>query len=465
MRFARAQLTLVEHALCPLDRSLSLTPGSVHEAAYPYTDRNRNRRNARVQIGALEGLSAWDELYLWGLLAIALSQPDPKPDLLATPYYCLRNLRMVSPANSGGRQFESFRDALKRLAGIRYQNDALYDPVRGEHRAVSFGFLNYSLPLDQQSSRTWRFAWDPIFFELAQATGGALSFDLALYRRLDPASRRLYLFLKKIFWRRQSTGRLDLHHLAIDVLGFSATVETSHLKRKLLRCVQQLLDFNLLRLPPGAAKPKELFTKTAKGAYSLQLYRGEAFASSFAATFELPSIDSPLEEPLRSIGFDNPTIHKIIHQYPATLVEQWADITLAAIERHGTEFFTRSPQAYFVDNVKAAADQRRTPPDWWRELRKQELQQEREQDRRRWSVSAEKEATAAFDKYLRTEARETFERITLRLIADLRNAGQPEPQARDNAAHMARMHLWNRYRQEHPEIGRSGGFQHIGSCL
>ena len=64
------------------------------------------------------------------------------------------------------------------------QSDAFYDPIRGEHRAVSFGFLNYSLPLGEESSRAWRFAWDPIFFELAQATGGALSFDLTLYRQL-----------------------------------------------------------------------------------------------------------------------------------------------------------------------------------------------------------------------------------------------------------------------------------------
>lgn len=66
---------------------------------------------------------------------------------------------------------------------MRYQNDAFYDPVRGESRAVSFGLFNYSLPLDLGSSRAWRFAWDPIFFELALATGGALSFDLSLYPR------------------------------------------------------------------------------------------------------------------------------------------------------------------------------------------------------------------------------------------------------------------------------------------
>lgn len=103
---------------------------------------------------------------------------------------------------------------------MRYHNDAFYDPVRGEHRAVSFGFLNYSLPLAPHCSRAWRFGWAPIFFELAQAAGGALSFDLGLYRQLDAATRRLYLYLKKIFWRREITGTIDLRHLAVDVLGF-----------------------------------------------------------------------------------------------------------------------------------------------------------------------------------------------------------------------------------------------------
>ena len=211
-RFARAQLTLVEHALCPLSTSVSLKKNFTHETCCYFTDKHRNRCKARAQIGGLDGMSAYDEVYLWGLLAIALSQPEPKPDLMATPYYCLRQLGIISNNKVGSREFELFRAAVKRLAGMRYQNSAFYDPIRGEHRDISFGFLNYSLPLDPASSRMWRFAWDPIFFELTQATGGTLSFDLSLYREFDPATRRLYLYLKKIFWRYPYTGQIDLHH-------------------------------------------------------------------------------------------------------------------------------------------------------------------------------------------------------------------------------------------------------------
>jgi hypothetical protein len=50
---------------------------------------------------------------------------------------------------------------------------------------------------------------------------------------------------------------------------------------------------------------------------------------------------------------------------------------LAAKERFGDAFFKRSPQAYFVDNVKHAAAGTRTPPDWWHELRKAEQRRRR----------------------------------------------------------------------------------------
>ncbi|MGD0896628.1 MAG: hypothetical protein ABR915_02250 [Thermoguttaceae bacterium] len=41
-------------------------------------------------------------------------------------------------------------------------HDHFYDPIRGEHRDVGFGFFSYSLPLDPRSSRAWRFAWAPV---------------------------------------------------------------------------------------------------------------------------------------------------------------------------------------------------------------------------------------------------------------------------------------------------------------
>ena len=147
---------------------------------------------------------------------------------------------MIPRSGNGGKNYILFRNAINRLAAVTYRNDHFYDPVRGEHRDVGFGFLSYSLPLDPQSSRAWRFAWDPIFFEFCQATGGALRFDFKTYRSLDPACRRLYLLLKKIFWRNETSPEFDLRDLAVNIIGFSPTQETCKLKQKVVRCIDTL---------------------------------------------------------------------------------------------------------------------------------------------------------------------------------------------------------------------------------
>jgi len=61
-----AQLSLVEHSLCPLDVSASLVENLVHDAAYLYLDRNRHMRQAKARVIMPGGLSASDEFYLWG---------------------------------------------------------------------------------------------------------------------------------------------------------------------------------------------------------------------------------------------------------------------------------------------------------------------------------------------------------------------------------------------------------------
>ena len=89
--------------------------------------------------------------------------------------------------------------------------------------------------------------------------------------------------------------------------------------------------------------------------------------------------DSPLYEPLQAIGLDHATIRRILRIYAPRLIAEIADMTLAAKERNGQSFFKSSPQAYFIDNLQEQAAGRRTPPDWWRDLRKQE-------ERKRWQA-------------------------------------------------------------------------------
>jgi hypothetical protein len=374
------QLTLVEHALCPLDAGQSLRENLVFETGYYYADKNRHQKKAAVKIVCPGGLSPSDEFFLWGLLALTFAsayQPGEEPDseFHATPHYCLRRLGLIDQhANRGGRNYRHFADALDRLAQVSYASDAFYDPVRAEHRKVRFGFLSYSLPLDPDSSRAWRVAWDPIFFDLVKPLGGQFRFDLDTYRDLDPAARRLFLLLSKIFDRRETTPRFDVRHLAVEVLGFSPALAPRHQRQKLQRVVGVLADAGIVSGP--AVFEKAAGEAAARGDQSIVLARGPRFSKTTPPNAGTVS-DSPLWEALVGLGFDPPAAGKLLKDYPHRMVREWLDITLAARERFGSKFFKRSPIAYLVDNLREAKSSRRTPPEWWHELRSREHQRVR----------------------------------------------------------------------------------------
>lgn len=267
-------------------------------------------------------------------------------------------------------------DSLARLAAVVYQNDRFYDPIRSEHRKVSFGFLSYSLPLEPESCRAWRIIWNPLFFEMVQAGAGHFRFDLATYRSLEPASRRLFLLLSKIFQRRPTSPRFDLLHLAVNVLGFSPTISAADLKKKVRRCVERLAELGVV----AASASAEIFEKERAGQYCVTLQRGPYFDQK-AAFVPLGIADSAVGESLAQIGFEPAAIQRLSKQYPTSILREWADITLAAHERFGPGYFKRSPAAYFVDNVQNARDGGRTAPDWWHELKKAERMQQAENDR------------------------------------------------------------------------------------
>jgi hypothetical protein len=361
------QLSLIEHALCPLAIRPVNSGGWIHESKYLYSDTAGQRKIAQVRTICPLGLTPTDEFFLWGLLALTLSQPQRNTEFHATPHYCLRQLGMIDQhARRGGRQYALFAQALERLSAVTYQNDGFYDPVRREHRRVGFGFLSYSLPLDLASSRAWRIVWDGVFLELAAAVGGHLRFDLDLYRQLDPASRRLFLLVSKLFRRQRRTPRWELRHLGEHVLGFAPSLATRDLKVKMQRCIRRLADQRVVALssehPPVASQQGDV----------VQLTRGPYYDRRSAGNPTMPAAHSPLADLMHQIGLDDRTIARCIRQYSVQLLQQWLDITLAARERHGESFFKKSAAAYFVDNVKHAAQDQRTPPDWWHDLLREE---------------------------------------------------------------------------------------------
>lgn len=428
LRAGLSQLSLVEHALCPLDARGALHGPLTHECRYRYADSEKRMRTAKVRVDCLAGLTPADEFYLWGLLALAFGQASPSFDFQATPHYCLRKLGVIAGGSKGGKSYRLFRESLRRLAAVHYQNDRFYDPIRREHRAVAFGFLSYSLPLDPDSSRLWRIVWNPLFFEYCRAAGGRLSFDLDTYRELAPASRRLFLLLQKIFWRRSVTPSFDLRHLAVDVLGFTAGLPTKTLKAKITRCAGELAGREVITLSAA----ETLFEKKAKGEYGVRFQRGAHFRRTRRVMPRQTPIDSPLCDPLRAIGFAPQEMARLLKEHPVERLQLWADVTLAAIERKGVSFFKRSPQAFLLDNVRRAAAGERTPPDWFLALRSEELR------RRTDSSTRETDTGRVFAFPDRADDGPGLAELISRMTAQFLAAGQSEEQADQNARRFAK---------------------------
>ncbi|MBB3208944.1 hypothetical protein FHS27_004778 [Rhodopirellula rubra] len=428
----------MEHALCPIDARVSITPGLLHNTSYHYTDRSRNRKTANVQIAAPFGLSPNDELYLFGLLSLTFAQTEPQQDFYATPHWCLRQLGIVDASNQQAQRYQGFRDAIRRLAGVTYTNDAFWDPVRGEHRDVAFGFLKYSLPIDPNSSRAWQFVHDSQWFEMCRAVQGSFSFDFASYRQLDYASRRMFLLLQKVFYRLDRSPSFEIRQLGIATLGFSDRLATKEIKQKLIRCIDKLVDLNVIALHDRCKSVKELFRKESKGKFTVTFDKGTFFDGGVYKT-KFSVEDSPLFDPLQKIGFDAATIHRLTETYSGSLLQQWADVTLSAIEQ---KRINQSPEAFFQYHVKLAAAKRTTPPDWWRELRREEFEQQRA-NRPEFAND-----DRSFEEFLKTEGREAFERVMNRLMVGLQDAGQSPSQAKANATYSAKMNLRKIFRQK-----------------
>ncbi|MCA9200905.1 MAG: hypothetical protein KDA87_25375 [Planctomycetales bacterium] len=438
------QLTLVEHALCPVDPKLSLVENLVHQSSFQYFDRNRHANQGTATVRAALGLSAVDELFLWGLLGITFAQANVTSELWATPYYLLKQLG-VQDTRQGGRNFVQFRESLRRLAALRYESDAFYDPIRAEHRQVAFGFLSYSLPYDLKSSRAWRIVWDPVFFEFCQVAGGRLFFDLGLYRQLDPVSRRLFLFLSKIFWRRRTSGWIDVSQLGHNILGISPSVAVRDIKAaKIKRAVQRLTDLKVLASGDANVRSR----KISKGRYQLQFTRGTYFdRQKMSPSFTLR--DAAEWDILNSLQLTEANIRFVLRTYSPNKIREWADITMAAQERFGNKFFKKGTAAYLLDNLKHAATGNRMPPDWWYEVRREE------QDRhasafyqQHFTEERSKQSQAQRIKsMLASDAQGTYAKIVQETFDKLVSLGQSPQEAQRHAAQLLRQHLERQTRQ------------------
>ena len=413
------QLSLVEHALCPLNSRASLACNQVFKTGYFYSNKKRLRKRANVEVFCPLGLSPVDEFNLWGMLALTLANKDSDGSLIATRYYILSQLGLInSGTRRGGRQYKDLTASLERLSAVTYRSDGFYDPVRAEHRKASFGFLSFTAPHDEKSDRPWRIHWDPVFFEFVKPIGGSLRFNFELYSQLDPASRRLFLFLSKLFSRRTTTPRLELRHLATDILGYSPSVAQRDIRIEVNRSINRLEEKGLL-----AHHSDHEFTK-CDGKYTAVLHRGRDF---FRVSDRVQQVESPLVEPLKKIGLDNRAIQRSFSKFPNRMLSEWTDITLAAMERFGKPFFKKSPAAYLIDNLNQATKGTRLPPDWWLDIRKAE-------DRARAKLARDKRAGDKPDRNsLPEKAIASFDDIHDSIFDHFLSSGQNEQLAKVNS--------------------------------
>lgn len=361
-----AQLTLIEHSLCPLATSVSLQPGLVHTSRFRYRDSEGRRRRGTATMTMPRGFSPVDEFHIWGMLALMLQQPEPELHFAATPHFILRELGSIDAGSRrGGRNYQMFRESVERIEVASYSNDSFYDPARKIHDRRTFGFFSTRTPQDVASSRLWHFYWNPLFFEYCRAIGGRLRFDLQIYRSLDPASRRLFLLLHKIFVGNRKSPSFTVRELMTDVLGYSPELKNSKLKQKLEVIGTRLHSADVIRFSSSDIRESSSGQRIEfrPGLYFKELREGRNLVATAS---------SPLVDALRSLGFESPDAERVCSRYEPSLLRDWIDITIAKQERDGPAAFRRSPQAFLIDNLKHAANGQRSVPDWWRELRKSE---------------------------------------------------------------------------------------------
>jgi hypothetical protein len=202
-----------------------------------------------------------------------------------------------------------------------------------------------------------------------------LSFDLNLYRQLDPASRRLFLLLHKVFYRRRQSPVFDVRQLAVDVLGFSPGLSNGELNRKLRRIIRRLDESGVICQPNGPNMISE-----SKGRFTIQFARGSYFRRQRKTANQFATADSSLTDALLSLGFESRDAGRIQSRYGASLLREWIDITIAA---GASGRIRKSPQAFLVDNLKHASAGTRTVPDWWTDIRKAD---ERTRDADNWDT-------------------------------------------------------------------------------
>jgi hypothetical protein len=450
----RSQLSIVEHAWFPLDPSIR-GEAFRHRASFPIYRPGKRVLTAEVEVDCPRGMKPYDEFVFHGLLSLALAEPNPSPVYYATTNFVLTRLGL----NNGGVGYNQLHEAMSHLESATYRCENFFHPIQAEVvKYISFGFVKRCIPLENEAERGWKFVFDTQFFEFARHAYGSLRFPFDLYAQFDPAARRLFLFLRKLFHRQSQTYPLDLDRLSDGILGYDPTYKSWHKKDKVVAAASQLLASDVIALPPATTSLRDAFRKVGKGKYTMVFHRG-CLGQGDGSRDRLR--ESSQYNMLRSLKLSERALREVVDTCPSDLLNEWIQITLAAKERG---LIRTTPAAYFLDNIRQAQAGKRTPPDWWREL-------QRAEDRRQWEQAGAvlrshlaEQATArglavpTFQEYMRTEAaRAAFHRVVRDLCQTFDgDASLSAEEQRELAQNLGTQHMRCEYRKAYPEAPGDG---------
>jgi hypothetical protein len=320
-----SQVSLVETALSPLDY-VPDTPVR-HVSEFLYSDNERRRRKGQVTVNAVGGLSPTDELTLYGLLAITFADRKPVLELTATPHFLSRQLGLPI----GGDHYKRLRESIHRLSLVHYHNTAWWDRQRSVHRDVGFHFLSHDLPAENnqldRGREPWTIVWNPLFFRLVLHSQGFIWFDFTTYRELkQPAARRGFLLLQKIFHHSPTSPRYDLRSFAVNQLGYSPSLELKSIRQKVKKIIEIWQE---LEVVSNDIDLEHFFRKEGPGEWTLCLPRGNRFENRTSNPIKkaIDPKDHPAWEILQQIGLTPQEIQAVFLSHS----EQMIYVSRAAI--------------------------------------------------------------------------------------------------------------------------------------
>jgi hypothetical protein len=193
-----------------------------------------------------------------------------------------------------------------------------------------------------------------------------------------------------------------------------------------------------------------LFVERDDGGCLIRLRRGRQFRQRTSRLNQTELNALPVYDPLSSIGFDDAAIARVTSHFSHTLIQRWADVTLAAKERFGAGFFKKSPQAFFMNNLREAGKGNRTLPDWWWACKKEEEQritsplaaQLADQ-----SGSSQRSSKLDFLEYVRNEGKAVLEAHVKPLVEDFCRNGMSQKEAVQRATSLCLPLLQRQFNQ------------------